>query len=80
MAAWIAQRECSVCEFAGPETEFVALVSVPGTIALVHRDDAPEGARLICCGCAAEMGRALPEVAQDAIAGLMARAHVGVGA
>lgn len=74
MSGWIAQRECAECGFSGPETEFMAAGMDPdGTIVLLHRDDAADWMVLVCCGCAAGMGRMDASVLHGAVWRLLLR-------
>lgn len=72
----VASRECAVCTFTGTDDEFIAFGHYPdGTTVLTHRDVAPEGFVLICCGCAATVGRLTPAVVAEAVVSLVARAE-----
>lgn len=72
--AGVGSRECARCDFSGPETEFIAAGVDRGCLMLMHRNDAPPDFVLICCGCAAGIGKTDPEVVRGAVLGLVAAA------
>jgi hypothetical protein len=51
-------RECVDCGFSADESEFIAAgLDAEGATVLMHRDDAQDVMVLVCCGCAAALGR-----------------------
>jgi hypothetical protein len=73
----VTQRECGLCDFSGPDTEFIAFGRYgEGDLILVHRDDATEDMRLICVGCASEMGRTDSRTIAAAIRLLLLREYL----
>jgi len=50
---WVGQRECAVCEFTGPETEFaLAAILDDAEVIVAPLDSAQTLAVVICGGCA----------------------------
>lgn len=72
MSGWIGQRECAHCDFTGPEVEFMAAgLDLFGQPLLMPRDTATPSSVLICCGCAATLGRFDASFLAETIRGML---------
>jgi len=72
VSGWIAQRECAVCHYAGPETEFMAVGLLDEALVIVHRDQQAEGFEVYCLGCVSALGRSNPRALSDLVRDLLA--------
>lgn len=55
LGRWVGQRECAMCDFAGPETEFVGVVFDAAGLVTVPVDQTSHV--VVCGGCKDAMAR-----------------------